>query len=82
MLKILIILVLIGYVFYKATSFLFNGLFRGFVKNEGYSNQQGHYRSSRKTKGGNVNIDSVPNSKSGKAKGYDGGEYVDYEEVK
>ncbi len=81
MLKILIILVLIGYVFYKATSFLFNGLFRGFVKNDGYSNQQSHSRT-RKARGGNVNIDSVPKNKSEKDMGYEGGEYVDYEEVK
>lgn len=80
MLKILIILILIGYVFYRITSFIFSGLFRGFVKDQDYGNRSGQYR--KRAPNSNVNIDSMPKGKSQKSSGYDGGEYVDYEEVK
>ncbi|MEO1253435.1 MAG: DUF4834 family protein [Bacteroidota bacterium] len=83
MFKILIILILIGYAFYKVTSFLFSGLFRGFVKDQEYTSQNAQYRSSSKRSSrGNVNIDSVPKNKSKKPSDSFGGEYVDYEEVK
>ena len=82
MLKILVILILIGYVFYKVTSFLFSGFFKGFTRNQEFQGRQSQYRTSRKAPNSNVNIDSMPNGKSGKSKGYGGGEYVDYEEVK
>lgn len=81
MLKIIIILVLIGYVFYKITSFIFSGMFRGFTRNQQFNDQQ-YSRGSRKAPNSNVNIDNFPNDRSKKGDKYGGGEYVDYEEIK
>ncbi|SNT18660.1 protein of unknown function [Ekhidna lutea] len=84
MLKIIIILILIGYVFYKVTSFLFNGLFSGFTRHQqfGGSEHTTNRSYSRKAPGSNLNIDTNPQTRSKNDKGYHGGEYVDYEEVK
>ncbi|MEO9869873.1 hypothetical protein [Ekhidna sp.] len=76
MLKILIILVLIGYVFYKITSFIFSGMFRGFTRNQEFSQR------SYKTRNRNVNVDPTSTRQSKKTEGFSGGEYIDYEEVK
>jgi hypothetical protein len=81
MLKIIIILILIGYVFYRVTNFIFSGLFRGFSRNQQFGQQQYH-RSSHRAKNSDLNIDNVPGRESKKGKGFSGGEYVDYEEVK
>jgi hypothetical protein len=64
--RLLIILGLIGYVFYKFGSLFFRA---------GAASQQ------RRPQNPNINVDPTPHSpsKSGKIKG---GEYVDYEEVK
>ncbi|MEM9897676.1 MAG: DUF4834 domain-containing protein [Bacteroidota bacterium] len=82
MFKILIILILIGYAFYKVTSFLFSGLFRGFVKDQEHSGRNNQCRTSKRRTSGNVDIDSMPKNKSRKSSDSYGGEYVDYEEVK
>ncbi|WP_425392752.1 DUF4834 family protein [Ekhidna sp.] len=83
MLKIVIILILIGYVFYKVTSFVFSGLFSGFNRNQQFGRNQTSYGSrSRKAPNSNLNIDNIPNSNSKKDGNYKGGEYVDYEEIK
>jgi hypothetical protein len=54
------------------------GLFRVFVGSvkQGYSDPN----DLKKRSGGNINIDSAPPKE--KRKGFKGGEYVDYEEVK
>jgi hypothetical protein len=72
MLRILLLFVLIFYVLYKL------GLFRVFVGGvkQGYADPN----DLNKRSGGNVNIDSAPPKE--KRKGFEGGEYVDYEEVK
>ena len=81
MLKVIIILILVGYVFYRVTSFIFSGLFGGF--NRQFGNGQSQYsRSSRKAPDSNLNIDNIPNKGSKKNRKYGGGEYVDFEEVK
>lgn len=77
MFKFLVILILIGYTFYKLTSFVFSGMFRGF--NQG---QFGQNRSGRRPSGGNVNVDRKSDSAAKQRKSFDGGEYIDYEEVK
>ncbi|MBX2964702.1 MAG: DUF4834 domain-containing protein [Cyclobacteriaceae bacterium] len=71
MLRLFLIFVLIFYVLYKL------GLFRVFVSGvkQGDSNPNMNKRA-----GGNVNIDTAPPKE--KRKGYKGGEYIDYEEVK
>ncbi len=85
MLKILIILVLIGYAFYRITSFLFSVFFRGFVRNKGFENGPTPYsRTSRKIPNSNVNIDFMPKDKPINPSDHRSGEeeYVDFEEVK
>lgn len=82
MLKVIIILILIGYVFYRVTNFLFSGMFRGFTRHQEFGQHQQYQRTSRRARNSNLNIDDVPNGKSRKNDGFRGGEYVDYEEVK
>lgn len=82
MFKILIILILVGYVFHKITSFLFKGMFKGFSNRDKFGGQQYTNGSSRGARTGDLNVDNVPNSQSKRGNGFDGGEYVDYEEVK
>ena len=83
LLKIIIILILIGYVFYRVTSFIFSGLFGGFNRHQQFGNGQAHYsRRPRKAPDSNLNIDNIPNHRSKKDDNYSGGEYVDFEEVK
>lgn len=77
MLKVLIVLILITYVFFKIGSFLFN-IFFGGLKGGGYTYQH----QTRQAAGDDLNIDSVPRPKTNSRRhGYKGGEYVDYEEV-
>lgn len=83
MLKIIIVLILIGYVFYRVTSFIFSGLFGGFNRHQQFGNGHSQYSSkSRKAPNSNLNIDNIPNRRSKKDDAYRGGEYVDFEEVK
>jgi len=80
--KILIILILIGYVFFRVTSFVFSALFGGFNRTQQFGRGQSPFtRSSRTSSDSNVSIDNVP-TKGKNNEGYRGGEYVDYEEVK
>ena len=81
MLKILIILILIGYVFFRVTSFVFSALFGGINRAQQFGRNSAPFTRTRKAPNSNVNIDNVPNT-SNQNKGYEGGEYVDYEEVK
>lgn len=88
MLKFLIILFVIGYLFYKVGGFFFRVL-SGFGGADQQSYQQ-HRRQEqynqqkKKPSGGNVNIDYMPDSqkKNRSSKNFKGGEYVDYEEIK
>lgn len=74
MLRLLLIFTLIFYVLYKL------GLFRVFVGSvrQGYRDPE---EINRPRPGSNVNIDSVP-PKDKRQGNVQGGEYVDYEEVK
>ncbi len=81
MLKFLLILVLIIYVFYKTAGFLFRMVFGGLKSDPGqFQNQQRRY--SKKAPNSNLNIDKVPNNSEKHNQNFDGGDYVDYEEVK
>ena len=76
MLKIIAVLILI-YVFFKALGMIFRTVIGGSSdKSRGarYSSTQSNRRTGRE---GDINVDHSPN----KRKDYDGGEYVDYEEV-
>ncbi len=87
MLKFLLILFLIGYIFFKVSGFLFKTLFYKAYQQQqaqrtaGQDTQTNGY--ARKPADGNVQIDHVPQS-SAKAKSktkFNHGDYVDYEEV-
>ncbi len=81
MLKFLLILVLIIYVFYKTAGFLFKMVFGGLRSDPGhFQNRSQQY--SKKAPNSNLNIDKVPHDNSSQNPKYDGGEYVDYEELK
>lgn len=75
MLKIIALLILI-WVFFRALGMIFRTLLGSTDQNR-RSRYGNDYSGS--TKKGNINIDHDPNQKK---KGYDGGEYVDYEEIK
>lgn len=85
MLKFLLIVFLIGFIFFKLLGLFFKVLLGGSATEKSghraYQNQQ--YQSTKSTDG-NVNIDYVPNGNESKksSKTFTGGEYVDYEEIK
>ncbi len=81
MLKIIIILILVGYVFHKIASFVFRGMFKGFTTRDDYGEQQ-YTNTTRRSRNSDLNIDNIPNKQSRKGDRFSGGEYVDYEEVK
>lgn len=79
MLKFLVILFVFAYVTFKFGGFIIKAL----QSLSGEDPQQKNFngRSQRKTDG-NVNIDYDPGAKKKGNSGYQGGEYVDYEEIK
>jgi hypothetical protein len=96
MLKFLIIVILIGYLFYKVGGFIFRTIFSSVSQQ--YQEQQRYYQrqngtsfngqgSGRKAPNSNLNIDYVPREEKNPGKKVDknsefrGGDYVDYEEV-
>lgn len=85
MLKILLILFLVGFIFFRTIGFFLRLLTGSSVDNKSRQNpyaRQSHSAHQQKPANGNVNIDYVPNKK-GKKSGekFTGGEYVDFEEV-
>lgn len=79
LLKIIIVLVLVGYVFNKVTSFLFRGASRNYQGRDQFG--QRYSGKTRSASNGNVNIDNIPNHRSKRKGGFRGGDYVDYEEI-
>ncbi|MEP1095079.1 MAG: DUF4834 family protein [Cyclobacteriaceae bacterium] len=78
MLKFLLIAILVIYCFYRVAAFLFRFMLGGFSKSQFDSTQ---YRQ-RKAPNSNLHVDRVPRENSGKKKDFEGGDYVDFEEVK
>lgn len=87
MLKFLLILFLIGYIFFKLSGFLFRTIFfKAYQQQQAQraagqrSQTQGY---ARRPADGNVQIDHVPQAdRKAKSKSeFNGGDYVDYEEV-
>ncbi|WKK87051.1 DUF4834 domain-containing protein [Marivirga arenosa] len=80
MFKFLLILFLIGYLFFKIGGFIFR-LFLGRTAKAAQQRQYQQNNKGRTTKDG-VHIDHIPNQKGKRSGGnFKGGEYVDYEEV-
>ncbi len=78
MLKFLLITILVIYLFYRIAAFLFRFMLGGFDRGQFNSTQ---YRQ-RRAPNSNLNVDRIPREKSGRKKDYEGGDYVDFEEVK
>lgn len=84
MIKFLVISFLVFFIIYKLLGFFFRLLLRTGINHQ----QQQHQAHTRQSKAkrpsdGNVIVDYVPNNKKESAdKTYNGGEYIDYEEVK
>ncbi|MEQ9402932.1 MAG: hypothetical protein RIM99_05050 [Cyclobacteriaceae bacterium] len=76
MLKFLLIAILVIYSFYRVASFLFKIVFGGYSKGQFNSQQRG-----RKAPNSNLNVDRIPRNENRK-KDFEGGDYVDFEEVK
>lgn len=75
MIKLLALLVLI-WVFFKAVGMIFRTVLGSSDQNRG--NRYAGNSEQRGKKAGDIHVDHSPKKGS---KGYDGGEYVDYEEV-
>ena len=80
MLKILLTLILITYVLYKTAGFLFRLLLSRQRTNPGGFQRRAQY--SKKAPNSNLNIDKIPQQRTRKDTRYEGGDYVDFEEVK
>jgi len=80
MLKILLIFILIVYAFCKIAGFLFRLIFGLLRTNPGGFQRRGQY--AKKAPDSNLNIDKAPQQRTVKNSGYEGGDYVDFEEVK
>ena len=85
MLKILLLSILIFYIFMKVGGLVLRTLFGslGSDRNQHQFTNAGQRPTKRhRPRDGNLNVDSMPDNKSKrKGKDYQGGEYVDYEEV-
>jgi len=80
MLKLLAI-VFLFVLFLRSIGFVLRLLFgSGLAGKTSKEFREGQGRRKRPSKG-NVDIDYVPNKKDKKGKGFDGGDYVDYEDV-
>lgn len=79
MLKVLIVLVLVIYVFYKTAGFLFRLVFGPLRTDPGRFRQRQY---SKKAPNSNLHIDKIPQKRTGRNSDYEGGDYVDFEEVK
>jgi anionic cell wall polymer biosynthesis LytR-Cps2A-Psr (LCP) family protein len=83
MIKFLLIIFFVIYLFVKIGGFIMRTLFSGFVKNQ-QNAQQNQNTQYKKPSDGNVNIEYIPGSDKNKTtnkEGFKGGDYVDYEEV-
>lgn len=83
--KFLLILILIIYLFYKGTGLLFKSFFGSYKDN--LNRETGRRNeTSRKVPNSNLNIDDVPSQRrqrrNDRGNSFDGGDYVDFEEVK
>ncbi len=81
MLKFLLIAILVIYCFYRVAAFLFRFMLGGYDRGQFNSTQYGRTQR-RKAPNSNLNVDTIPGTKAGKKKDFQGGDYVDFEELK
>lgn len=70
---------MLAYTFYKVASFFVKVIF-GWGERHRFSSN--HRHGQQKVPNSNVHIDRTPQRKTRKKRGFQGGEYVDFEEVK
>jgi flagellar basal body-associated protein FliL len=78
MIKFLLIIFLIGYLVFKVGGFVFRMFFLSLSKQQ----RQPSQRQTKTAKGENVNIEYPTHESKTNSKGFEGGEYVDFEELK
>ena len=78
MLKFLLVVFILGYVFFKGLGFFFRVILGGSAVNR----NPHHSHTQRQPTGGNVKVDYTPNGTKKSKTDFKGGEYVDFEEVK
>ena len=83
MLKFFLILILIFYLIYRLGGFFLRVLFTSAFQQHQRQYRQGQNGHHVKTPpNSNVQVDYIPKEDRGDRKEFDGGQYVDYEEVK
>lgn len=80
MLKFLTISIIVCYLVYKVGSYLLRSIFLS--ASQQHQTPPHTHRKSRKVPDSDLNIDYVPQKEKNRKKEFDGGEYVDYEDVK
>ena len=77
MIKFLLIVIAFFYILSKVGGFIFRTLFGAAAQRA-----QQQQRTTRKPADGNVNIDYAPKEDKKSPKNFEGGDYVDFEEIK
>lgn len=81
--KVIIISLILFFIVFKLINFAFRLLGVGKVQNQQQRYQRHARPSSQRPADGNVNVDYIPNDKKAHHnRNFNGGEYVDYEDVK
>lgn len=81
--KFIIISILLFFVIFKLINFTFRLLFGSKMTNQQQRYQGFSRRKSQRPSDGNVNVDYIPKDKKAhRSSNFNGGDYVDYEEVK
>lgn len=81
--KFIIISLLLFFIIYKLIGFVFRILLGSNVQNRQQRYQSHARHNNKKPFDGNVNVDYIPRDKKARPNSnFNGGEYVDYEEVK
>ncbi|MEQ8358380.1 MAG: DUF4834 family protein [Cytophagales bacterium] len=83
-LKILLVLFLVYFLVFRFFGLLIRPFLSFLFTQQGnrYNSESFGSGGSQRTREGELKIDHVPNDKAKKGKNFDGGEYVDYEELK
>lgn len=81
-LKVLLILFLVYFLVFRFFGLLLRPFMSFLFASQNQRYQSNDNYSEKKRKDGELRIDHVPDSKKKKNQNFDGGEYVDYEEVK
>lgn len=82
MFKVLLIVFAFFFLLFRVGGFFMKLLFGGMQAKQNQPFQKQSSQNKPKPKDGNVHIEHVPDNLKKGDKGFDGGDYIDYEEVK